>query len=79
MSKPERTIIEIAPKTWLMSEYKLVNTYLLEGEDTAMLIDGGLGVGKHPIQCQLIQRIEPALCPAFLDAPVFSSVQYVTH
>lgn len=46
MSKPERTIIEIAPKTWLMSEYKLVNTYLLEGEDTAMLIDGGIGVGN---------------------------------
>ena len=46
MSKPERTVVEIAPKTWLMSEYKLVNTYLLEGEDTAMLIDGGIGVGN---------------------------------
>lgn len=45
MSKPERIIVQIAPKTWLMSEYKLVNTYLLEGEDTAMLIDGGIGIG----------------------------------
>lgn len=46
MCKPERTIVEIAPKTWLMSEYKLVNTYLLEGEEKAMLIDGGIGVGN---------------------------------
>lgn len=46
MRKPERTIVEIAPKTWLMSEYKLVNTYLLEGENTAMLIDGGIGIGN---------------------------------
>lgn len=46
MCKPQRTIVEIAPKTWLMSEYKLVNTYLLEGEDTAMLIDGGIGIGN---------------------------------
>lgn len=46
MCKPERMIVEIAPKTWLMSEYKLVNTYLLEGEKTAMLIDGGIGVGN---------------------------------
>ncbi len=46
MCRPERTIVEIAPKTWLMSEYKLVNTYLLEGKDTAMLIDGGIGIGN---------------------------------
>lgn len=46
MKKPERIIVELAPKTWLMSEYKLVNTYLLEGEHTAMLIDGGIGVGN---------------------------------
>lgn len=46
MKKPERIIVELVPKTWLMSEYKLVNTYLLEGEHTAMLIDGGIGVGN---------------------------------
>ena len=46
MKKPERIIKEIAPKTWLMSEYKLVNTYLLEGEKAAMLIDGGIGLGN---------------------------------
>lgn len=42
----ERTIIEIAPKTWLISEYKLVNMYLLEGADTALLIDCGAGIGN---------------------------------
>ena len=45
MKKIVRPIVEIAPKTWLISEYKLVNTYLLEGEHTAMLIDGGGGIG----------------------------------
>lgn len=42
----ERPIVEIAPKTWLISEYRLVNTYLIEGEHTAMVIDGGGGVGN---------------------------------
>lgn len=46
MNTPERIIKEIAPRTWLMSEYKMVNTYLLEGEKTAMLIDGGIGLGN---------------------------------
>lgn len=40
-----RPIVEIAPRTWLVSEYKLVNTYLLEGDSLAMLIDGGGGIG----------------------------------
>lgn len=35
----ERPIVEIAPKTWLISEYKLVNMYLLEGQTGALLID----------------------------------------
>ena len=45
MKKIERPIVEIAPRTWLVSEYRLVNTYLLEGDDLAMLIDGGGGIG----------------------------------
>lgn len=45
MKQIDRPIVQIAPKTWLISEYKLVNTYLVEGEHTAMLIDGGAGVG----------------------------------
>ena len=37
----ERPIVEIAPKTWLISDYKLDNFYLLEGEEKALLIDTG--------------------------------------
>lgn len=42
----ERPVIEIAPRTWLISEYKLVNFYLLEGDDAALLIDCGAGIGN---------------------------------
>ena len=41
----QRPIVEIAPKTWLISDYKLANMYLLEGEDKALLIDTGSGLG----------------------------------
>lgn len=41
----KRPVVEIAPRTWLISEYKLVNTYLLEGNDAALLIDTGAGIG----------------------------------
>lgn len=41
----ERPIVEIAPKTWLISDYKLDNFYLLEGEEKALLIDTGAGLG----------------------------------
>lgn len=42
LTKP---VVEIAPKTWLISEYKLVNMYLLEGETAALMIDCGAGIG----------------------------------
>lgn len=42
----ERPIVEIAPKTWLISDYKLDNFYLLEGEEKALLIDTGAGLGS---------------------------------
>ena len=29
----KRKIIEIAPKTWLISDYLLANMFLLEGEE----------------------------------------------
>lgn len=44
----ERTIVTLAPKTWLISEYKLVNMYLLEGAESALLIDCGIGLGDIP-------------------------------
>lgn len=43
LTKP---IVEIAPRTWLISEYKLDNMYLLEGETGALLIDCGAGIGN---------------------------------
>lgn len=52
----ERPIIEIAPKTWLISEYKLVNMYLLEGEETAMLIDTGVGLKGIPEAVQALTQ-----------------------
>lgn len=41
-----KPVVEIAPHTWLISEYKLVNMYLLEGEKSALLIDCGAGIGN---------------------------------
>lgn len=41
----KRPIVEIAPGTWLLSDYKLANLYLLEGKEKALLIDTGSGLG----------------------------------
>lgn len=46
----ERPIVELAPQTWLISEYQLVNMYLLEGADKALLIDCGIGLGDIPAE-----------------------------
>lgn len=43
-------IIEIAPKTWCLSEFRLVNTFLVEGSEKAALIDTGCGIG-HLADC----------------------------
>ena len=43
LAKP---VVEIAPRTWLISEYKLVNMYLLEGDEAALLVDCGTGIGN---------------------------------
>ena len=41
----ERKIVEIAPRTWLISYYLLANMFLLEGDEKALLIDAGSGLG----------------------------------
>ena len=38
-------VLEIAPKTWHISEYRNTSMYLLAGEASALLIDTGYGVG----------------------------------
>ena len=43
--KPEHKIIEIAPKAWCISEYKLVNAFVVEGDDYAAVIDTACGIG----------------------------------
>ena len=43
--KPEHKIIQVAPKTWCISEYKLVNAFVAEGEDFAAVIDTACGIG----------------------------------
>lgn len=36
---------EFAPKTWCLSEFNLVNAFLVEGAEKAALIDTGCGIG----------------------------------
>ena len=51
MNPVKPTVTEIAPKTWCISEFNLVNIFLLEGEDSAALIDTGCGI------CDLAQAV----------------------
>ena len=39
-------VTEFAPKTWCLSEFKLVNAFLVEGTEKAALIDTGCGIGN---------------------------------
>jgi len=39
-------VTEFAPKAWCLSEFKLVNAFLVEGEEKAALIDTGCGIGR---------------------------------
>lgn len=38
-------VTQIAPHTWCISEFRLVNAFLVEGRDKAALIDTGCGIG----------------------------------
>ena len=44
----ERPVVKIAPDTYLVSEYKLVNMFLVVGKHRAALIDTGGGIGPLP-------------------------------
>lgn len=41
----QRPVKEIEEKIWLISEYYLVNMYLIEGTEKSLLIDCGVGMG----------------------------------
>lgn len=43
--KPQHKVTEIAPRTWCISEFNLVNAFLAEGDNSAALIDTGCGIG----------------------------------
>lgn len=46
MTALRHEVTEFAPKTWCISEFRLVNAFLVEGEDRAALIDTGCGIGQ---------------------------------
>ena len=60
MSMLEPEVTCIAPDTWCISEFKLVNAFLLAGRDKAVLIDTGCGIAD-------LSRIVAALT----DKPFF--------
>lgn len=45
MKSIEHQITQIAPDTWCIDEFKLVNAFLLAGNEKAALIDTGCGIG----------------------------------
>lgn len=46
MKKAEHIITQIAPRTWCISEYGLVNAFVAEGDEYAALIDTTCGIGN---------------------------------
>lgn len=57
----ERPIVEIAPDTYLISEYKLVNLFLVIGKRRAALIDTGGGIGPLPEDIRKITELPPVV------------------
>ncbi len=49
--------VKLAPGTWVISDYYLANMYLLEGQDSALLIDTGAGLGDlHALVRELTDK-----------------------
>lgn len=46
MSALKHEVTQIAPGTWCLSEFRLVNAFLVEGDEKAALIDTGCGIGN---------------------------------
>lgn len=50
----EHSVVEIAPNLYCISEFYLVNTFLLVGEEKAVLFDTGCGIGNLREICERI-------------------------
>ena len=46
MSTMKHEVTQIAPRTWCISEFRLVNAFLVEGDERAALIDTCCGIGN---------------------------------
>lgn len=42
----DKPITKIAPKTWMITDYHLDNYYVVEGSESAAMIDTGIGMGN---------------------------------
>ena len=68
----ERKIVEIAPRTWLISDYLLANMFLLEGDDVILqllhpAVDGGLVVFAAFGELKGVFLAELVLCHEAVD------------
>lgn len=65
----KQPVVEIRPRTWLISDFKLANMYLLEGDDAALLIDTGSGLGDLPglIRSLTDKQLQVAITHGHLD------------
>jgi glyoxylase-like metal-dependent hydrolase (beta-lactamase superfamily II) len=43
-ASPWFSVKEIFPKVWVIDDHKAVNIYLIEGNDSALLVDTGIGI-----------------------------------
>ncbi len=46
MARLKHEVTQIAPGTWCLSEFRLVNAFLVEGRERTALIDTGCGIGN---------------------------------
>lgn len=75
----ERPIARIAPDTYLISEYKLVNMFLVVGKRRAALIDTGGGVGPLPEDIERITKLPLVVIATHGDPDHVGGAGYFPH